>query len=149
MHRPLEFKVWSGLSWMGTLLFWGIPPCCVHLVLTGFQSFLAHPMKFLPLAALLFTWYAFPFTFGTMIIRIQKEGDELVFTSIGRPAFLPWGPRSEHHRVPALASFEWSRPYLSATHGEIAWQFKLAVFFHTRQIPAWFQEVGLPKPQGL
>jgi hypothetical protein len=84
-----------------------------------------------------------------MVIRIRKEGDELIFTTIGRPPFLPWGPKSTDYRVPALASFEWSRPHLYATSGEIAWQFKLAVFFNTRKIPAWFQEVGLPKPLGL
>ena len=149
MHRPLEFKVWSGLSWAGTLLFWGTPPYCVYLLITRLQVFLAHPIKFLPLVAFLFAWYAFPFTFGNMVIRIRREGDDLVFTSIGRPPFLPWGPKSDDYRVPALASFEWSRPHLFATHGETAWQFKLAVFFSTRKIPAWFHEVGLPKPQGL
>jgi len=149
MHRELEFKVWGGLSWTASLVFWGVPPYLIYLLMNRFPLFLAHPIKFLPVAALLFAWYALPFTFGQMVIRIRRDGDELIFSTIGRPPLSLWGPKPMDIRVPAFASFEWSRPYLTVIHGDIAWQFKPALFLRARKISDWFHEIGLQKPQGL
>jgi len=149
MHRHLQFRVWRGYAWLHTLVFWLGPAYVVYNTWANFQVFRAHPSKFAILAVLPFLWYVIPFAFGNLIIQIRREGDELVFSNIGRPPLMPWGTLPTECRVPALASFSWSRPQLSAVHGEYGWQFTLAVFIRSRQIPEWFQEVGLPKPHGF
>ncbi len=119
------------------------------MVWDKFQLFRAHPFNLVFLVLIPFAWYTIPFSFGNLVIRMQREGEELVFSTIGRPPLIPWGPIPTEYRVPALAEFKWSRPHLFVSQGDLGWQFTLAVFIRSSQIAEWFHDVGLPKPQGF
>jgi len=149
MNNVFQCRIWSWVSWLGGLLFWGGPLWSVYFYVSHFHVFNEHPFAYVNLVLLLVAIFVLPYSMGNLVTEIRREGSNLVFQSFGRLPLVPYGPTSTEVRVSAGSAFEWRRPLLIAKNqGGFDLHFKLATRVNKRRLADWFEQNGISKPYG-